>query len=238
MGTRSSLTTWLGFSSVMVVLTAMPVPARAQYGMGAGWGWGMFGVQPSPSTSFLNQHANTRAALGRPAPPSHNAYSGNPNAYFNRVRDNGFVSHYDVRRRRAPSYQTGSTADRGREESRPAPPEASTAAIVPLASFFDASTRLVWPQESPVDGDFKEKRDVSDRAVLAVLKEKQQHGVASVTGAAEARQNLVDYGRPALRQLRAASTPPIADSFHRFLLSLYDSLGASALPPETAPGQP
>jgi hypothetical protein len=71
-----------------------------------------------------------------------------------------------------------------------------------------------------------------------VLKEKQQHGVASVTGAAEARQNLVDYGRPALRQLRAASTPPIADSFHRFLLSLYDSLGASALPPETAPGQP
>jgi hypothetical protein len=223
----------------MAVLAVMPGPARADFGMG--WGFGMFGVQPSASTSFLNQHANTRTALGRPARPSHNAYSGNPNAYFNRVRDNGFVSHYDARRRRAPSYQsgrTGSTLDRGREESRPAPPEASTAAIVPLASFFDASSRLVWPQESPVDGDFKEKKDVSDRAALAVLKEKQQHGVASITGAAEARQHLVDYGRPALRQLREASTPPIADSFHRFLLSLYDSLGASAGLPEPAPGQP
>lgn len=241
MGTRGSLTTWLGFSTVMVVLAVMPAPARAQYGMGAGWGWGMFGVQPSPSTSFLNQHAATRAAAGRPARASHSAYSGNPNAYFNRIRDNGFVSHYDVRRRRAPSYQTGrtgSTMDRGREESRPAPPEASTAAIIPLANFFDASSRLVWPQESPVDGDFKERRDESDRAVRAVLKEKQQHGAASITGATEARQHLVDYGRPALRQLRAASTPPIVDSFHRFLLSLYDSLGASAGLPEPAPGPP
>lgn len=233
MRTRRHLTTWLGFSAGMAVLVAMPGLARAQYGLGAGWGWNIFGVQPSASTQFLNQHALNRAAAGRTSSRSHSAYSNNPNAYFNRVRDNGFVSHYDARRRRAPSYQAGRTASTAnrREEPRPAPP----AAIVPLASFFDASYRLVWPRESPVDGDFKEKREESDRAALAVLREKQQQGVASTTGATEARQKLIDYGRPALQQLRAVATPPIADSFHGFLLSLYDSLEASAWPPETVP---
>jgi hypothetical protein len=225
----------------MAVLAAMPSPARAQYGLGAGWGWGIFGVQPSPSTQVLNQHAVNRAAGGVTSSRSHRAYSGNPNAYFNRVRDNGFVSHYDVRRRRAPSYQSGpstSAANRVREATQSAPSPSATAAIAPLASFFDASLRLVWPQESPVDGELQEKRDLSDHAALAVLKEKQQQDVASITSAAGARQKLLDYGRPALRQLRAAATPPIADSFHRFLLSLYDSLEASAWPPEAATVSP
>lgn len=240
MRTRRHLPVWLGFSAGMAILAAMPGTARAQYGvglgmgLGAGWGWGIFGIGPSPSTQFLNENANRRMALGRTSTRSHSAYSGNPNAYFNRVRDNGFVSHYDARRRRAPSYGSGRTtptANRVREEPQPA----STAAIVPLANFFDASLRLVWPQESPVDGDLKEKRELSDQAVLAVLKEKKQQGAASITSTAEARQKLIDYGRPALKQLRAVATTPIADSFHGFLLSLYDSLEASASPPETAP---
>jgi hypothetical protein len=239
MRTRRRLTTWLGFGVVSALLAAMSGPARAQYGgLGAGWGWGMFGVQPSPSTTMLNQHALNRAAAGRTSTRSHSAYSNNPGAYFNRIRDNGFVSHYDVQRRRPPSYQTGRTtvsANREREAPQPAA-SAAAAAIAPLASFFDASLRLVWPQESPVDGEFREKRDISDRAALAVLTEKQQQGLASITSAAEARQRLVDYGRPALNQLRAVATPPIADSFHRFLLSLYDSLEASASPPEAVAG--
>jgi hypothetical protein len=239
MRTRRHLPTWLGFSAVMAILAAMPDRARAQYGLGAGWGWGIFGVGPSPSTQLLNQHALNRAAGGRTSSRSHRAYSGNPNAYFNRVRDNGFVSHYDVQRRRAPSYQSGqSTANRVREETRQAPSPSATAANLPLASFFDASMRLVWPRESPVDAELQEKRDLSDRAALAVLTEKQQQGVASITSATEARQKLLDYGRPALRQVRAAATTPIADSFHRFLLSLYDSLEASAWPPYAATVSP
>jgi hypothetical protein len=237
MRTRRHLPPWLGFSAVMAILAAMPDPARAQYGMGAGWGWGMFGVQPSPSTQMLNQHALNRAAGGVRSSRSHSAYSGNSNSYVNRIRDNGFVSHYDVQRRRAPSYQSAqstSTANRVREGTRQAPSPSATAAIVPLVSFFDASMRLAWPQESPVDGALQEKRDLSDRAALAVLKENQRQGVASITSATEARQKLLDYGRPALRHLRAAATTPIADSFHRFLLSLYDSLEASTWPPEGA----
>jgi hypothetical protein len=104
-----------------------------------------------------------------------------------------------------------------------------------LKDFFDASLRLVWPQESPVEGEFKEKRDISDQASLAVLKQTQAYGSAPITSATEARQKLVNYGKPALQHLRAVATPPIADSFHRFLLSLYDSLEASTWPPEAAP---
>ena len=95
--------------------------------------------------------------------------------------------------------------------------------------------KLVWPQESPVDGEFGEKKEISDRATLAVLKEKQQHGVALTIGAADAREKLVDYGRPAPKYLRTTATPPIAGAFHRFLLSLYDSLEAAALPPDNTP---
>jgi hypothetical protein len=241
MSTRRHLPTWLGFSAVMAISAAMPDSARAQYGLGAGWGWGIFGVQPSPSTQMLNQHALNRAGGGVRSSRSHSAHVGNPNSYVNRIRDNGFVSHYDAQRRRAPSYQSGqstSTANRVQEGTRQASSPSATAAIVPLVRFFDASLRLVWPQESPFDGELRDRRDLSDQASLAVLKEKQQRGVASITSATEARQKLLDYGRPALQQLRAVATTPIADSFHRFLLSLYDSLEASTWPPDAATVSP
>jgi hypothetical protein len=229
MRNRSHLASLLGFSMGLTFLLAMPSPALADWGMGAGWGWGIFGVGPSASTQFLNQHAQTRAAAGGFGRRTNHVYAGNPNAYYNRIRDNGFVSHYDARRRRSPSYQPesrASLANVARAESQPAP--VPPAPIQPLRDFFDASPKLVWPHESPVDGELKEKRDISDQVSLAVLKETKQHGAASITSATEARQRLVDYGRPALKQLRATATPPIADSFHRFLLSLYDSLEASA----------
>src|SRR5262245_46140095 len=91
-----------------------PDQARAQWGIGYGWGWGDLGFRTVPSpTDFLNQHALNRAAAGIQSRPSHSPYSGSPNAYFNRVRDNGFVSHYDVRRRLPPAYQPEPTASLG-----------------------------------------------------------------------------------------------------------------------------
>src|SRR5690348_9954026 len=99
-----SLLGLMRYAAAMTALFAVPPAAQAQWGMG--WGWGGFGVDPSPSTQMLNQHAINRAgAVAARQQRSHSAYTGNPNAYFNRIRDNGFTSHYDVRRRRAPSYQ-------------------------------------------------------------------------------------------------------------------------------------
>jgi hypothetical protein len=201
--------------------------AHAQFGMGFGWGFGMRNV-PSPQ-DFLNQHALTRTAAGRPERSSFSPYSNSSGAYFNRIRDNGFVSHYDVSRRQPPAYQPAPA----RAVATPAPAEAPPAAaapITPLASFFNAAKQLVWPSESPVSGDFKEKRDVADQASLAVLEELGRQPAASLSSVTHARQKLVDYGQPALQEIRAQATPVIADAFHRFLLALYDSLGSAAGP--------
>lgn len=230
---------WLGLMAGMVLLAAAPSNARAQWGMGMGWG--MFGVPESSSTRFLNDHAKARipSAAARQS-RTHSPYAGNSNSYLNRVRDNGFVSHYDTMSRRAPSYQPGrapSLGNSGRAPSRPvaAPATAeakATRPLVPLKDFFDASLRLIWPQESPVEGEFQEKREISDRTSSTVLQQVKTYGSAPVTSVTTAREKLIAYGRPALTHLRATATPPIADGFHRFLLSLYDSLEAAAWPSE------
>ncbi len=214
-------------------------PARAQFGMGMGmgWGWGGLGAMPSPSTNLLNDHAiaRTAAAAARMPGRSHSPYANNPNSYLNRVRDNGFVSHSDVRRRRPPAYQAGragTLARGGPTDTAPAVAGSSVPPVIPIASFFDAALKLVWPQESPITGELKPKREAADMATLAVLKETKQQGWASVTSVTDARARLVEYGQPALRELRAQATPPIADAFHRFLLSLFDSLTDAASTPE------
>ena len=121
----------------VTLVAAMPSPAGADWGMGMGMGWGMFPVGPSASTQFLNQHAATRAAAGGFGCRTNNVYAGNSNAYFNRIRDNGFVSHYDTRRRRSPSYQPErrtSLANGARAEAQPAAAAAQPAFIEPLGT--------------------------------------------------------------------------------------------------------
>ena len=73
------------------------------YGMGLGMGMGMgsFRYAPSP-TDYLNQRASLNAAR-RSAPGPQGSMAANPNAYYNKVRDDGFVSHADSQVRRAAS---------------------------------------------------------------------------------------------------------------------------------------
>ena len=108
--------------------------------------------------------------------------------------------------------------------------------MIPPRNFFDASRKLVRPGGAPAAAGLKEKRAIFERASLAVLEESRQQGVASIATVTAARQKLLDYGRPALQQVRASSTPRVADTFHHFLLSLYESLARSAAPPEITPG--
>jgi hypothetical protein len=206
-------------------------------GGGLGWGFAPFYQAPSP-TNLLNQHALTRAAAGQAERPSHSPYRNNPNSYINRVRDNGFVPHYDVRRHQAPAYQPRSTTSLGATGRVDPGGTAATGGlkpVAPLSSFFDPSRNLVWPSDSPINGDLKEKRAISDQATLVVLQETKQRTAASIGSVTDARQKLLDYGRPALRELRETSTPHIADSFHLFLLSLYDSLEQAGFASEGRP---
>jgi hypothetical protein len=209
--------------------------ARAQWGMDIGF-FGGFNPVPQPG-DFINQHALTRAAAGSKL-PSRNVYANNPNSYINRVRDPNFSfsSHYGSRSRRAPAYEPDSRRSANSIQTSANEPAPATVAdarpVYALGSFFNESRTLVWPSEAPVDDGLKAKRDNSDQACLVVLELVEKHKSAPITTVTDARQKLVDYGQPALQVVRGLFTPRLAENFHMFMLSLYDSLAAAANPPE------
>ncbi len=216
----------------VAVLALGSNPTRADWG----WGFGAFNYVPQPG-NFLNDRALIHAANPQRGPISHSPYAGNPNAYFNRVRDNGFVSSYDVGRRIPPSQRVNSpvSVSPGERTANPTPSRAASTPttprpMVPLPSFFNSARQLVWPSDSPVAGDLKPKRDIADAGCLVVLGEYQAQGRATIGSVTDSRQKLIDYGQPALQEIRTYATPRIADAFHLFLLSLYESLAQAANP--------
>jgi hypothetical protein len=216
------------FITVVVASAALEI-GKNQASAQIGFGFEIFRPVPSP-TQFVNDHALVRAGAGRKE-PSRNVYANNSNSFVNRIRDNGFSSHYSARSHRSPGYEVERKAapSRSQVSSQPAP-ETNVRPTYPISSFFNAARQIVWPNESPATEELKPKRDISDQASLTVLELVEKHRSAPITTVTDARQKLLDYGQPALRVARSASTPRLADSFHMFLLSLYDSLGAAANP--------
>jgi hypothetical protein len=206
--------------------------ARAQWGMDGGF-FGMRTV-PSPSES-INAQALVQAGRATMGPVSNNVYANNPNAFFNRIRDNGLSSHYSLNSRRSPGLPTARRRSASTSQASNEPPPAETPALarplVPIGSFFDAARKLIWPSDSPVTGALREKRDVSDQACLVVAELVEKYRSAPITSVSDARHKLLEYGQPALREVRAHTTPRIAETFHLFMLSLYDSLAQAAEAP-------
>ena len=235
---RRNASRWLTLSLGAAVLAVAPGRAAAQFDMGMGM-FGGFHQVPSP-TNYLNSAALIAAGRGMTGVPTRSPYANNPNAFINRLRDPGFVSHYDMRGRRAPTYRPQPLVAPAAALQPPSQRASVLASnpILPLASFFDSSKTLVWPGGSPDGGELKEKRVFSDQASLAVFVETQQQPAASLSSATFARKKLLEYGQPALQELRASSTPAVADAFHLFLLSLYDSLAQAADPPQMIPPAP
>jgi hypothetical protein len=214
--------------------------AQAQWGMG-GMGFGFFGGNLVPNIqqpgNFVNEVALAQMNHVR-GPIQNNVYAGNPNSYINHIRDNGFVDQYSPYRRE-PSYYAHAVSSAARQRPTPtAMTVAQARPIVPLASFFNAANQLVWPADAPMADGLQEKREASDRTCRAVLDEVKNKSVASIATVSEARQKLLDYGRPALRYVRAHETPRVADSFHGFLLELYDALAQAADPSTATAGAP
>ena len=113
----------------------------------------------------------------------------------------------------------------------PAPPteaKPQPRPVVLLANFFDPERRLVWPIDAPTTAGMGDKRKIADRAILAVFNEYELEGLAHLSNVTEARQRLLDYGRPALDYLRDQTSPAVSDAFHSFLLSLYSNIGLAA----------
>ncbi len=218
----------------MAALFLGTTPAKAQFGfggLGGGFGYGFgFGNVPHPE-GFINQLALVTAGRGYQG-PTRTPYAGNSNAYFNHVRDNGFVERYNVDRREPSYYRYVPTSARAAAPSRAAAtPEKP---LLPLASFYDAQGQLGWPADSPTSRELKEKQATFDQASQVVLDESKKSGVASMAAVTDARQKLIDYGRPALQYVRGHETARLADTFHLFLLSLYESLAQAANPTQAA----
>jgi hypothetical protein len=194
-----------------------------------GYGFGFNNV-PSP-TGFIYQEG--LAAANRPQRlPSTNVYANNPNSYINHVRDNGFVDRYSVDRREMPTYRSSA------RYQAPAPAPQPQVPSLPLSSFYNAENVLIWPADSPLGGDLKQKRSVFDQSSAVVLSESKKNGVASMASVTDARNKLLDYGRPALAYTRAHDTPRISDGFHMFMLSLYESLEQAINPGMAAAAAP
>lgn len=213
-----------------------PGRAEAQWGMGGmggfgmGWGWGAFSQVEKPD-SFLYSKALVDAGRNTHI-PTRDAYANNPNSYINHIRDNGFVDRYDVARRDPAYYRYTQPPAAGARMTPTAMTVTQPTPSLPLASFYNADGQIVWPADAPVAGELKEKRAEFDQASRTVLAEVKKNGVAAIATVTDARQKLLDYGRPGLRYVREHETPRVADSYHLFLLSLYESL-AQAVNPKT-----
>lgn len=82
--------------------------------------------------------------------------------------------------------------------------------IVPITGSFNRDEVLVWPTDSPISGDLGPKRVTSDKASRAVLQEFNRQGLAQIATATDARQKLLDYGRPAPKYIRGHGFEPLA----------------------------
>jgi hypothetical protein len=200
--------------------------AQAQYGGFGDFGFGFgLGAQTPAAVTFLNDHAIARthaAAAAKPQPLR---------APIPVSRDVEFFTKYDAatrramedrvsRRRllpRAPATETQASAVA--DNSQAARP------VQPLGSFFDKMKQLVWPSDAPSEGDLAAKRSASDLKTSEVLLELEARGYAHLATKADARNKLLDYGRPALQFMRDNSTAAVSDALHAFLLFLYDSIG-------------
>ena len=96
-------------------------PGSMGHGVWLGPRW--FGYETGALSDGLCEPARSHSCrCWHSSTSSHSPYANNPNAYFNRIRDNGFVSHQDARRRRAPTY---------RQEERPRPVTADRGSFAP-----------------------------------------------------------------------------------------------------------
>ena len=232
---------------VIVLLSAAAGRSEAQMGYG-GFGFG-FQNNAYTESNYLNswslQNA-AAAAANRPQPLTAPKFQ---------TRDEGFIDRYDLATREAmvnriardparemstinptgerlPSTRTAQASRAPAPTRAPAPaPPPVPKPVVLLANFFDRDQRLVWPTIAPITGDMGKKQEVADQAVLAVFNEYNRLGLAHLSNVTEAREKLLDYGRPALDFVRKQTTPAMSDSFHVFLLSLYSNLGLAATVP-------
>jgi len=222
--------------------------AEAQFGFGFGFGGWARPYTPE-SVKFLYNRSNARTRANTGAPRS----LKEPDRFDYRKEAVRLQERHDFQDRRSLGSVSGgrpAAANQRGELVRVAPPPAaagaapivaaqpSAAPVLRITSFVNEDNEVVWPADAPLSGDLAPKRQAADEAIHEVALEYRANQKAKVESAAEARKRLIDYGRPALANLRDNSTPRVADSFHLFLLSLYESLAQATRGPAPVSSPP
>lgn len=229
---RSSGARW--WLAVVAVGAAGLAGGRAEAQFWGPWGGGFFGPQYSPTAQYLNQRSLVQAQAAYANAPGPLV---NPHAQTSSGRDYDYYEKYDVATRhrieqrvlRSPPPMPARSPGEGGTAKAAAPATPPVPAVPALASYF-LKDKLQWPADAPASGELALKRTECDDAVTRVLKESRAQGFATIASANDARTKLLEYGRPALKQVRAQSSRGVADAFNNFLLSLYDSIGHAATP--------
>ncbi|WP_169978730.1 hypothetical protein [Tautonia rosea] len=235
---RSRRTLLRGVLASMVLLLCCSGDAQAQWGFGpfGGFGWGFAHPYTPPSVRMLDQRANVRAGMDQEA--LNRTSLSTPDRFDYRRQQVSMQQRYDVSSTRGMEVAragrgTPIPGSRASEAGRPTPPPPNQAAavarpVLEITSFVNQQDQLVWPSDAPVSGDLITKRDQADEAIHEVVQEYRAMNGAQINTVATAREDLIAYGQPALQYLRETSTARVADTFHLFLLSLYDSLAQAA----------
>ena len=127
--------------AILVATAALELGASQVHAMGYGYGiLGGFNYVPSPG-DFLNSHSLLNAGRAR-GPVSNNVYANNPNAFINRIRDNGFVPHAGIVDRRSPGYQASRLRPQSLSQTSNNQPQ-------PAASSATATANAAAPAGGP-----------------------------------------------------------------------------------------
>jgi hypothetical protein len=207
----------------LVIVLAFRSEAHAQFGMGGFGGMGgFFAPYVSPTQMVQDRRPITQNVGGPVSRPVEKR-----NAYWDNLRE-PMPTSYSMTPRR--DIRRGSRAvDRPSQPRQaapvqaPAPARASDPKTVFLG-FFGADDLLVWPKDSPLEGDLSGKRASVDSAMASLRTELVSTKTPSVANVVNSRNQLLGYGRPALADLRQHN-PTQADEFHAWLLGLYNALG-------------
>ncbi|WZO99930.1 hypothetical protein EP7_001548 [Isosphaeraceae bacterium EP7] len=233
-----------GIWATVALLSALAgSPARGQFDIMFPW---PMQNQQSPG-DFLNDRALQNAATARTAQQgggSGGVQLNSGNMYWNNLRDPAFVERYGAadraplsRRTTTPLNRAPAVAAAATPAARPAAAQPSTAATsimapaIVLDAYFDSMGRFRWPADAEIAEDLASKRQRAEAEVVAALREWQASRVTRLQTATTARQALLEFGQPTLQRLRETTSSQVAETFHVFLLGLYNGLEQATIPP-------
>jgi hypothetical protein len=99
--------------------------------------------------------------------------------------------------------------------------------LLSKGDVLNANGDVVWPTKVPSSEALDKSRSAAEAAIRVAVKEFEAQGKASIQSVAEAKSQLLAFGRPALEQLVRANRDE-ANKLLKFLASLEQALNSLA----------